>query len=164
MNDEGESGLGNACLGGSQVDFKTHTVLVVDHSGSMRKADVPGYNTRTAAVYDYIARDFVQPQLDGLKAADAEAPEAVVTIIEMSTHAKILCREHPIDSALVDLCKQWKSGRARSHGNYLPALEEVGHVLEEHEYDDTRIVVAFLRYLSYHMHQVSSPARHTAMC
>ncbi len=41
----------------------SHMVVVVDHSGSMRKDDVPGYSSRTAAVYDCLARDLVEPQL-----------------------------------------------------------------------------------------------------
>ena len=43
----------------------SHVVLVVDHSGSMRRDDVPGYATRTAAVYDSLARDLVEGQLQG---------------------------------------------------------------------------------------------------
>ncbi len=42
---------------------RSHVVVVVDSSGSMRKADVPGYDSRTAAVYDCLARDLVEPQL-----------------------------------------------------------------------------------------------------
>jgi hypothetical protein len=40
-----------------------HFVMVVDMSGSMRKADVPGYSTRAEAVYECLARDLVEPQL-----------------------------------------------------------------------------------------------------
>ncbi len=40
-----------------------HVVVIVDHSGSMRKGDVPGYDSRTAAVYDCLAKDLVEPQL-----------------------------------------------------------------------------------------------------
>jgi len=50
-------------LQGAEKARGTHTVIVVDHSGSMRKDDVPGYASRTAAVYDCLARDFLAPQL-----------------------------------------------------------------------------------------------------
>jgi hypothetical protein len=40
-----------------------HVVVVVDASGSMRKTDVDGYESRTEAVYDCLVKDFVQPQL-----------------------------------------------------------------------------------------------------
>ena len=46
-------------LAAGAAEGGAHAVLVVDHSGSMRKTDVAGYATRTAAVYDYLARDFV---------------------------------------------------------------------------------------------------------
>ena len=48
----------------------SHVVLVVDHSGSMRRDDVPGYATRTAAVYDSLARDLVEGQLQGRAKAE----------------------------------------------------------------------------------------------
>jgi hypothetical protein len=37
--------------GGVGGAARSHVVLVVDCSGSMRKEDVPGHATRTAAVY-----------------------------------------------------------------------------------------------------------------
>jgi hypothetical protein len=40
-----------------------HFVMVVDMSGSMRKSDVQGFNTRAEAVYTCLARDLVEPQL-----------------------------------------------------------------------------------------------------
>ena len=40
-----------------------HVVFVVDMSGSMRKGDVPGYSSRTEAVYECLAEDLVVPQL-----------------------------------------------------------------------------------------------------
>ena len=43
--------------------YGTHIVLVVDNSGSMRKGDVPGYRSRTDAVYASLLRDLVLPQL-----------------------------------------------------------------------------------------------------
>ena len=49
-----------ACTGNGT---RSHVVVVVDSSGSMRKNDVPGYDSRTAAVYDCLARDLVEPQL-----------------------------------------------------------------------------------------------------
>lgn len=47
----------------------------------MRKMDVNGYASRTAAVYDCLALDFVGPQTVDLPPG---AGEAVVSLIEMS--------------------------------------------------------------------------------
>ena len=55
-----ESSINLAVAGGAGG---AHVVLVVDHSGSMRKNDVANYTSGTAAVYDCLARDFVEAQL-----------------------------------------------------------------------------------------------------
>jgi hypothetical protein len=70
-----------AGLGGA----RSHAVLVVDCSGSMRKDDVPGHATRTAAVYECLARKFVEPQikLSTNGGVGPVAGDAVVTIIEV---------------------------------------------------------------------------------
>ena len=67
--------------------FTSHTVIVVDRSGSMRKDDVPSFSTRTAAVYGCLAREFIQPQLD-LTAGGTNVGRAVVTIVEFDDYAE----------------------------------------------------------------------------
>jgi hypothetical protein len=58
---------------------RSHAILVVDCSGSMRKDDVPGHATRTAAVYECLAREFAEPQIKlGTNGGGAVAGEAVV--------------------------------------------------------------------------------------
>ena len=61
--------LGNADVAGGGP-MGSHTVIVVDHSGSMRKDDVRGFKTRTAAVYECLAKEFVQKQLDNPREKD----------------------------------------------------------------------------------------------
>ena len=99
-----------------------HTVIVVDHSGSMRKADVPGYENRTAAVYDCLARDFIGPQLQ-VSETDASAGEAVVSLIEMRDEALVAFERRPISRELLSDVEGRKYQRAFSHGNYIPALD-----------------------------------------
>jgi hypothetical protein len=41
----------------------THTIVVVDQSGSMKKCDVPGFRTRSNATYGTLALDCIAPQL-----------------------------------------------------------------------------------------------------
>ena len=53
-------------------EYMTHTVLVVDHSGSMRKEDVDG-STRTAAVYTALTDQFIAPSLEAQRAQMALA-------------------------------------------------------------------------------------------
>ena len=53
------------------------------------------------------------------------AGEAVVTIIEMNDVAKVVLARHPIDANLAAFLRSRGKARARSHGNYLPALDLV---------------------------------------
>ena len=95
-----------------------HVVLVVDHSGSMRKPDVQGYSTRTSAVYDCLARELITPQLDVTGTAE-------VTLIEMSDDATVVCGPTEINPEFHRFVMARRECYARSHGNYLPALDKV---------------------------------------
>jgi hypothetical protein len=77
--------------------YGTHIVLVVDNSGSMRKRDVPGYRSRTDAVYASLLRDLVLPQL---KQGSAAESQIVVSPIEMSHDAHVLLEKVPLDEEL----------------------------------------------------------------
>ena len=107
--------------------YLSHTVIVVDRSGSMRLDDIPGYNSRTEAVYDCLAREFVKP-LWGMRKG---AGRAVVTLIEMGTCANVLLKRAALDEGLLAYFQRRASSRARLHGNYLPALDKVIEVLRE---------------------------------
>jgi len=121
------------CEGGA------HAVLVVDHSGSMRKSDVTGYATRTAAVYDCLARDFVEAQI-----AAGAGPDVVVTVIEMSSASQIIIDKAPLDAHLAHALKQRSPTRARSDGNYLPALQMALNVLEADAPNRGTLMLLFL--------------------
>mmetsp|Transcript_15147 Transcript_15147/g.37130 ORF Transcript_15147/g.37130 Transcript_15147/m.37130 type:complete len:372 (-) Transcript_15147:7-1122(-) len=76
---------------------KCHAVLIVDHSGSMRTSDVPGYKSRAHAVYECLKRDFVKEQLKSGAATDV-----VVTVISMSNTATVLLHKKPLDESLIN--------------------------------------------------------------
>ena len=117
-----------AAIIGSDIDCDAHFVLVVDHSGSMRKNDVPGYNTRLEAVYDCITRDLVKPQLHLTKVGTAI--NVVVSLVELSGGASVVFTRKPVDDALLTTFEERKQhGHARSHGHYIPALEKVKNIL-----------------------------------
>jgi hypothetical protein len=104
----------------------------------MRKAGVPGYRTRTEAVYDCLIREFIQPQMHLVGAGDA-----VVSLIEMSDESRILVDRHPIDEDLVQILQRLGRGYANSHGNCLPALKKVLDLFED---DNARkLFLLFLR-------------------
>jgi hypothetical protein len=120
-----------------------HTVIVVDHSGSMRKDDVPGYESRTCAVYDSLARDFIAPQLQ-VSETDAAAGDAVVSLIEMRDNAHVAFERCPISQSLLSDIEGRKHQRAYSHGNYIPALDAVETLLERSADLEEQIVFIFL--------------------
>jgi hypothetical protein len=174
----------------------THIVVVVDRSGSMNKKDVAGYLSRTHAVYECLATEFLHPQLDAQSetATEAEAEggapvaaqletqagaqavtnldtkldtelqaeldtrleipveaqvqeaqeaqvrpkkgaggsplcKATVSLLEMSDETHTVFARQPLTAELVDMVRARGSSPARSHGNYLPAMEAVRDLL-----------------------------------
>eukprot|EP00958_Prasinococcus_capsulatus_P014876 scaffold1565_cov215-Prasinococcus_capsulatus_cf.AAC.2 len=104
---------------------QVHVVFVVDQSGSMRKKDIHGYESRTHAVYDCIEQDFVQQQL-----SSGVTSRVAVSLIEFSDDAQVVLRRHPVNPRLQDFVRQRKTRRAQGHGNYLPALDALESVLD----------------------------------
>eukprot|EP00899_Mesostigma_viride_P028369 jgi/Mesvir1/8717/Mv02647-RA.1 len=208
-------------------EYTSHTVLIVDASGSMRKADVPGYTCRTDAVYDCLAREFVEPQLAmsggvhnggiigdmggrgatqgnggsnvngsgngngnsgvynfsngggggstpgggvnnninnvssnsnndycgntansnavyGRSRAINSQDKAVASLIEMSDEARVILNRVPVNEALAEALRGRRSSHARSHGNYLPALQKAIELLREDAHHNARLFVLFL--------------------
>ena len=136
-------------------DVTTHTILVVDHSGSMRKNDVPGFGSRTEAVYEAVASQFIQPQLNIERTHLATTTttsalktqrlgEAIVSLIEMGEDAKVVFKRLPLNQDLYDYIKRRKNSYARSHGNYVPSLDALDALLTEDLATDTPILILFL--------------------
>eukprot|EP00977_Amphora_coffeiformis_P008381 scaffold1893_cov220-Amphora_coffeaeformis.AAC.26 len=109
-------------------NWKSHTVLVVDHSGSMRQDDVNGARCRSDGVWMVLARDFVKKKLEERSVSVTD----VVSIILMKDTAEVICRYQPITwvlyNYLVDL-REWTTEKPTGGGCYLPALEKAKEVL-----------------------------------
>ena len=67
--------------------IKTHSVFVIDCSGSMEKTDVQGHKSRSDAVKYAIATKFIAIRLQNPESN--VTPFDVLTIIEMLTDAKV---------------------------------------------------------------------------
>ena len=106
--------------------WTSHVVIVVDQSGSMRKADVEGGTTRSDAVWLTLAMDFVAKQLIDRKASNTD----VVSIVELGMNGYILVDRKPHDwilfNTVIDLLRKQ---RPTFHGNYLPALDTAEKLL-----------------------------------
>ena len=116
----------------------SHAVLVVDHSGSMRNDDVPGYSSRMQAVYDCLARDFVDAQVA------QGAQDVVVSLVSMSDEASVLIDKQPLDASLSDQLKAIAKRRPKSHGNYLPALDKALEIMAKDAPKRANFLLLFL--------------------
>lgn len=143
------------------VAATAHIVLVVDHSSSMKSRDIGRSKTcdcnmnrgrscplcrdiptRTAAVYDSIVEQLLLPQLR----LQQQQPELVaeLSLIEMSQEAKIAIRRAPVSDELLHHMQNRRNSVAKSHGNYLCALDKVIELAEEDKGRSTQVAVVFL--------------------
>lgn len=75
---------------------ESHTVIVIDQSGSMRKSDVSGYKNRLQAVFSTLALEFVE---QALLNGDANNTDTM-SIIVMRETGDIILEKEPITSVL----------------------------------------------------------------
>ena len=73
--------------------WTSHTVVVVDQSGSMRKTDVSGGVTRSDAVWVTLALDFVAKRIENGEAK----PKDVISIVCMNSDSTVLIKKQPTD-------------------------------------------------------------------
>lgn len=132
--------------GGAKIT--SHTVLVVDQSGSMKKADVPGHRTRSQAVFYNIANEVVAAPL----LANFVSYTDVVTLIEMRETAEVnvLINKEPMTWQLFNKFVDLSNDRfcSSGHGNYLPAINEASRVLQDTVSTSGDNVALFLLFLS----------------
>jgi len=109
-----------------KMHWTSHTVIIVDQSGSMRKADVDGGVTRSDAVWLSLAIDFVRKQLDRGEATSTD----VVSIIIMNSASKVVVDRQPMDWLLYNrIIELLRSQEPCFDGNYGPALDRAEDLL-----------------------------------
>lgn len=105
-----------------RAGWRSHSVLVVDMSGSMRNDDVNGARCRSDGVWMALARDYVKNQLkNGLRDTND-----LVSIIVMKEDAQVIMYCEPttwvLYNKLIDM-REWSKIRPSGPGNYLPAID-----------------------------------------
>ena len=130
------------CTGEARIRIKedftivtSHTVIVVDMSGSMRKSDMNGHRTRARGAYYNLAMEFVAARLhpisSGMMGGTSVTFTDIVTLIEMRDQPDIVFENEPLSwilfNTFVDLSEFTKG--AHHHGNYYPSLETAFGVL-----------------------------------
>lgn len=108
--------------------WTSHTVIVVDMSGSMRDDDVDGARCRADGVWTSLARDYVKQQLE----ANACSVFDVVSVIAMREAAEVVISCEPMTYVLYNKLvgfREWDKIKPHGHGFYLPALKEASRLL-----------------------------------
>ena len=128
--------------------WTSHTVLVVDMSGSMRADDVDGARCRSDGVWTCLARDFIKSQLEDGKKSLLD----LVSIVLMRDEAEVIMECEPCDyvlyNKLVDL-REWINNRPSGHGNYVPALDQAEKLLNKNKSGSCAVSLFFFQTASH---------------
>jgi len=123
------------------TSWTSHTVVVVDQSGSMRKTDVGCGVTRSDAVWLSLAIDFVAHNLADRTATATD----VVSVVAMNQISTLLIDRQPHDwllfNAVVGLLR---SQEPFFDGNYVPALEMAEELLLQNAGGQCALALFFL--------------------
>ena len=121
--------------------WTSHTVIVVDQSGSMRKDDVADGVTRSDAVWLTLAMKFVSERLESGEATSTD----VVSVISMNVRARILIDRKPTDWLLFnELVRNLRSAEPIVDGNYGPALDQAEELLHSNRHGSCALALLFL--------------------
>lgn len=119
---------------------KSHTVLVVDHSGSMRKSDVNDFVNRTQAVFGTIANDYISQNLRSGALNNTD----LMSVILMGKIAEIKFEREPISWVLYNRMVDSMTNRARDPGNFIPALKLAESLLQTYDHPECTLQLIFL--------------------
>ncbi|VEU40426.1 unnamed protein product [Pseudo-nitzschia multistriata] len=131
----------------------SHTVLVVDNSGSMMVHDIPLHRDRQTAAFSTMALEYIAEQLFNGTANNKD----VVSLVEFSNEAKIVFEREPTSWVLYNklLSRRDTSGYnsrqsallrdiIHSDSNYLPALDEAEKLLGLDNHEDCALSMFFI--------------------
>ena len=132
----------------------SHTVLVVDNSGSMNTHDIILHRDRQVAAYTLMALEYIAEQLFNESANNRD----VVSLIEFSNTARVIFKREPISWVLFNKLLSRRDikgdfrGRERARlndalfcdSNYLPALDQAEKLLELDNHDDCALSLFFI--------------------
>jgi Mg-chelatase subunit ChlD len=124
---------------------KSHSILLVDTSGSMRNSDVQGSRSRLGAVWHAIAEDYIKNRIDTGNAGEADAI-SVILMGETATFHPLL-HFVPTDWVTYNaVLKIYKEGSItpRGHGCYRPALEMAESVLSQYDSSSCALMLAIM--------------------
>ena len=140
------------------VDIKpelaaSHTILVIDRSGSMNTHDIRLHRDRLTAAYSNTAMEFVAEQIFSSTGNNSD----LVSLIEFGKDSQIIFEREPVSWVLYNKilkrrdCSNFKSRQLKMgmdalfhDSNYLPALEEASRLLDKEDHDGLALTLFFL--------------------
>ena len=142
-NDEHQYEAAKARIAQDPQIIKSHSVFVIDCSGSMRKADVEAHRSRSDAVSYAVASEFMAKRLhnpsSGVTLLD------VVTVIEMRDDAQIVFKKEPMSWVFYNkFVDRAKTSKPSSHGSYIPSLDKAMEALKENDHKHLALFLFFL--------------------
>jgi len=121
--------------------WKSHAVVVVDQSGSMRMTDTKTGVSRSDLAWVCLAVDYVGRRLRTGEATSRD----YFTLVELGVDGTCLIKEHPVTwvlyNKIVDLLR---TRRPLGHGNYLPALDTARDMLLSNKKGSCLLQLVFL--------------------
>lgn len=121
--------------------WTSHTVAVVDQSGSMRNSDASEEATRSDVVWLTLALDFVRKKLESGESTETD----VFSLVSMRSEGEILIKEQPMDWLLYNkIIELLRTQRPMGHGNYIPALNTAEELLISNPYSNCALLLIFL--------------------
>jgi hypothetical protein len=154
----------------------SHTVLVVDNSGSMRTHDINLHRDRHTAAYSATALEFIAEQIFNGTANNSD----VVSLVEFSRDATVVFSREPVSWVLYNKLLARRDSRnykardaarifdaVHCDSNYLPAIKAARGLLAEDNHESCALSMFFLsdgaptdaRYLG-----LTLPAAQRHMC
>ena len=119
----------------------SHTVIVVDQSGSMRRSDITDFENRSKAVWGMLALEFVAAQKVSGEATDRD----VVSVVLMAETPEVIIHREPMGLILYNkFVGLHDRVRPRSHGNFIPALDAAQELLVGHVTSGCALALLFL--------------------
>jgi hypothetical protein len=118
----------------------SHTIIVMDMSGSMNESDVSNFITRYKAVVSNLASEYIASQLIRHQVKNSD----VVTIIRMSTESDVLIEREPVSWVLYNMVLDLEMKRPKFHGNYIPALQRAKELFDKYDHPNTALSLIFL--------------------
>lgn len=131
----------------------SHTVLVVDNSGSMATHDINLHRDRQTAAYTVTALEFIAEQLFNGTANNSD----VVSLVEFNSTAKVIFSREPVSWVLYNRLLARRDARNfqaretakmmelyRCDSNYLPALDAVEKLLLTGYHENCALSLFFL--------------------